>query len=158
MGVGAVSYFVFIWYAWCCMAIFYMAAGGGRKLKGRGQDYAGRRWVLVVEIHIYRSVGVRCAQRAFLWSRIFLFGAFWSSMSIFPHGGGIWVGAKNEGRRQILSRKRPILFVKSHIYRPSGIRSDPWAFLRSRILCLFGKFGVLCRFVTWRRAVGGGQK
>ena len=74
---------------------------------------------------------------------------------VFAIGGA---GDPKKGQLPRLSRQRTILVVKMDIYRPVGIRSGPCALLRSRILCLFGTFGALWRFVTWRRAVDGGQK
>ena len=69
------------------------------------------------------------------------------------HGGGWWVGAENEGRMAILARKWWILVVKSEIYRPLGVRIDPVASRRFRILCLFGTFG---RFVSILVTEAGG--
>ena len=57
------------------------------------------------------------------------------------HGGGRWVGATNEGRMPRFTRKWGNLVVKSEIYRPAGIRSDPVAFWRFRI------FGCYVRLV-----------
>ena len=62
-----------------------------------------------------------------------------------------------EGRMPRLSRKWRILVVRSNISRPSGIRSDQWELRWFRILCLFGTFGVVCRFGARRRVAGGGR-
>ena len=67
--------------------------------------------------------------------------AFWAVRVDWGHGGGRRVGPKNEGRRERLTREWRILVVKSEILRSVGIRSDPLASRRFRILCLFGKFG-----------------
>ena len=101
--------------------------------------------------HIYRSAGIRSGARSLLRSRI---------LCVFCTVGVVWrfvtwrrSVAKNEGRWPILSQKRRIHFVESHIYRSEGIPSDPQALLWPRIFYLFGTFGVVCRFFIWRRAV-----
>ena len=67
-------------------------------------------------------------------------------------GGGRRM-ARNDGR---LPRLRKT--ADPHPKNPYlSTRSDPWELMRSRILCLFGVLGAVCRFVTWRRAVGGGK-
>ena len=60
-------------------------------------------------------------------------------------------GGRNEGRRTGLIRKRRILYVKSHIYRPAGIRSDP------RALQVFRTLGVyLVRLASCGNFLHGG--
>ena len=51
------------------------------------------------------------------------------------HGGGWRVWAKNEGRMARVTQKWGIVVVKSEIYRPMGVRSDPMSF-RKRRNCL----------------------
>ena len=76
------------------------------------------------------------------------------------HGGGRRVGAKNKDGGQSYSKKWMILSVERNKYPPpsSGVRSDPMELRRFRILCLFGAFGVVCRFGTGRQDAGRGHK
>ena len=71
------------------------------------------------------------------------------------HGGGRWIGAKNEGRSGKLAQKWRIARVKVEIYRSLGIRSDPVDSRRCRIFFffLFGSIVIACQFGN-----GGGRR
>ena len=58
-------------------------------------------------------------------------------------------GGGEAGRRPRISQEWRMVYVNSNIYRPAGVRSDPWASRRFRFSF---------HLATWRRSAGGGQK
>ena len=71
----------------------------GAKNEGR-MERLTRKWrILVVKSKIYSSSGIRSDPVALRWFRIILVVRYVLELHVdLGHGGGRWVGAKNEGR------------------------------------------------------------
>ena len=141
----------------CRFGTWRLSAGGPQKeirLSRVNQKWAS----LVATRNIYRPVGVRSDRRAPRRCSIFAYCVRLVMYVVLVHGGWRRAGARQEGRAPRITSKLRILAVRRNIYRPVGVRSDPWASRMSRILRLFGTSGVVCRSGTWRRAPGGAPK
>ena len=155
---SAVSYSMFILRAWCFMSVWYMAVGGGSKIRtsakiGPEMAYSSHEaQYSAIRGGPQRSVGDSDPSYSMcIWYVL-------RRMSILYVAAGGGRGATKERRRPRLTRQWRILRLKRNIYLSAGIRSDPWAYRRFRTLCLFGTYGDVCRFGTWRRAAGWGKK
>ena len=129
----------------------------GTKNEGRMGGLTRKWWTLVVKVEITDprgSVATRWSCGGFVFSSYLLCLVLYVDLD---HGGGRWVGAKNEGRAGNLT-KMAGWNRKSRNLPIRGIRSDPVAPRRIRIFFLFVVFGVACRCGSWRRALGPCRK